>query len=348
MEKDRMAWGAVFRNDPIAYTFWGLFFGILWFFLPPGASHMALLVTLGFAALAVRSFKRNSKAWSGWYDELSENYLPFTVLVLVAVVIGGLVQIVPVVTVNRAMNVEDRLQAVYTPLELAGRDLYISEGCYNCHSQMIRTLVPDVLRYGDYSRLGESIYDHPFQWGSKRTGPDLAREGGLRSDTWHYQHMLNPRMNAGSRMPAYPWIFEKKTDFASLPGRIAVQQRLGVPFPIMTPEEIEQHAREQALEIAGRLVAEKVVIPVRKGEKEPADDAEARSHLAGKQIVALIAYLQKLGTYEEVAPPERPEPTKPRTIKPGIPDKLRPAPKAPPVEPDEEDAPSPGLTTAEN
>ncbi len=346
MEKDRMTWGAVFRNDPIAFTFWGLFFGILWFFLPPGASHMALLVTLVFAAMAVYRFKKDTATWAKWYDDISENYLPFTVLVVIAVALGGLVQIVPTVTVNRAMNVEDRLQKLYTPLELAGRDVYVSEGCYNCHSQMIRTLVPDVLRYGEYSRLGESIYDHPFQWGSKRTGPDLAREGGVRGDSWHYLHLLNPRdLNPQSRMPNYPWLSQKKTSFGEIPGRIAVQQRLGVPFPIMTPEEIEQHARKQALEIAGRLVTDKVRIPVTKGESEPTTAAEAQVYLAERQIVALIAYLQKLGAFEPVAPPDKPEPTRPRAIRPGIPDDLRPAPKAEPAKSAEG---SPAITTARN
>jgi cytochrome c oxidase cbb3-type subunit I/II len=326
MAKDGMTWKAAFKNDPITYTFWGLFFGILWFFLPPGASHMALLVTFGFAAMAVIRFKRHSDEWSNWHERITENYLPFSVLVLIAAAIGGLIQIVPVVTVNRAMNVEDRLQSVYTPLELAGRDIYISEGCYNCHSQMIRTLVPDVLRYGDYSRLGESIYDHPFQWGSKRTGPDLAREGGMRGDSWHYLHMLDPRsINPQSRMPNYPWLFTKETDFKALPGKIAVQQRLGVPFPIMTPEEIEQHAREQALKISEGLVTENVTnVPGKAGE-EPKTAAEAKTHLAGKEIIALIAYLQKLGSYEEVQPKE-PEPVEPRLFKPGLPDTFRESP----------------------
>ena len=321
-KKDGMAWGAVFRNEPIAYICWGLFFGILWFFLPQGASHMALVVTIGFAIVGTIQFKKNWKEWSRWHDNITENFLPFSVLVLVAALVGGAVQIIPVVTVNRAINVEDRLQSVYTPLELAGRDIYISEGCYNCHSQMIRTLVPDVLRYGDYSRLGESIYDHPFQWGSKRTGPDLAREGGMRGDSWHYLHMLNPRdINPQSRMPNYPWLFNKETDFKALPGKVAVQQRLGVPFPIMTPEEIEQHAREQALGIAEGLVTENVKIVPDKDGKEPTNAAEARDHLAGKEIIALIAYLQKLGTFEEVEPKKKP--TEPRIIKPGIPDQYR-------------------------
>ena len=323
MKKDQMTWGAAFRNDPITYTFWGLFFAILWIFLPPGASHMALVATLVFSYLAVKRFRTNSAHWTKWYDDVSENYLPFTVLVIIAVAIGGVVQIIPVITVNRAANIEDRLQTLYTPLELAGRDLYVSEGCYNCHSQMIRTLVPDVLRYGDYSRLGESIYDYPHQWGSKRTGPDLAREGGVRGDDWHYLHMLNPRsINAQSRMPNYPWLFQKETDFKSLPGKIAVQQRIGVPYPIMTPEEIEQGAREQALKIATNLVEKPVKIPVGKDGEEPATETEARDHLASKQIVSLIAYLQKLGSFKMVEEKVS-KPTQPTSVLPGIPDDLR-------------------------
>lgn len=323
MEKDRMTWGAAFRNDPIAYTFWGLFFMILWFFSPPGYNHMALLCTLAFAFFAVKKFKADTKTWSDWYDELSENYLPFSVLVLVAVLIGGMVQIIPTVTVNRAINVEDRLQTLYTPLELEGRDIYVSEGCYNCHSQMIRTLVPDVVRYGDYSRLGESIYDHPFQWGSKRTGPDLAREGGKRGDSWHYLHLLDPRgIEGASRMPNYPWLVQNKTDFKGLPAKIAVQQRIGVPYPIMAPAEIEQSAREQALKIAEGLVKEQVRIPADSDGKEPENETEARDKLAGSEMIALIAYLQKLGTFEEVEQ-EDADPGVP-PLGPGVPDKFRP------------------------
>ena len=178
---------------------------------------------------AFRAFKASKEKWTDWHERIVENYLPFTVLIFIAVAIGGSVQIIPSLIVNRAKNIEGRLQELYTPLELAGRDLYVSEGCYNCHSQMIRTLVPDVMRYGrsgvkdDYSHLGESLYDHPYQWGSKRTGPDLAREGGplaagskymrvgKRGNDWHFNHFLNPRqISPGSNMPAYPWLFENQ------------------------------------------------------------------------------------------------------------------------------------------
>lgn len=321
LKEGKADWAFAFKKDPFAYCFWALAFMIAWFFLPPGASHMSLLCAIAFGYLGYRKFKADTKAWTHWYDSLSEKYLPFTVMVLIAVALGGIVQIVPTVTVNRAINVEDRLQTLYTPLELAGRDIYVSEGCYNCHSQMIRTLLPDVVRYGDYSRLGESIYDHPFQWGSKRTGPDLAREGGKRSDLWHYQHLINPRdIEAGSRMPNYPWLVHKKTDFKALPGKIAVQQRIGVPYPVMSPAEIEQGAREQALGIAQGLVDENVVIPPDSKGREPKDRTEARDKLAGSEIVAVIAYLQKLGTFEEVEGKQKPMIP---SGKPNVPDKFR-------------------------
>ena len=294
---DRMGWGETFRNDPVVYMLLGLMFLILWIFLPPHAD-LAALVCLGvLSVMAVQTFKRSGKAWSGWYERLLENYLPFTVLTLIAVAIGGAVQIIPAVVVNRAQNIEDRLQVPYTPLELAGRDIYVAEGCYNCHSQMIRMMVPDVLRYGrpgaldDYSRLGESIYDFPFQWGSKRTGPDLAREGGKRPNVWHWDHMIDPRSVVdGSIMPPYPWLAEKETDYKSLPNKIAVQRRnLNVPYPAWTRDEIEQGARDQARGIADDL------------------RASGRYVNPDSEMIALIAYLQKLGTYEDVEPGE-PEP----------------------------------------
>ena len=177
-------WGESLLNDPLAHIFLAMAFVILWFFLPPHADKAALLVAVLLGIKAYTAFKASKDKWTNWHERLIENYLPFTVLVFVAVAIGGSVQIIPSLIVNREKNIEGRLQELYTPLELAGRDLYVSEGCYNCHSQMIRTLVPEVMRYGragvadDYSHLGESLFDHPYQWGSKRTGPDLAREGG--------------------------------------------------------------------------------------------------------------------------------------------------------------------------
>ena len=314
-EHDRMSWGETFRNDPVIYVLLGLLFLILWIFLPPHAD-LAALACLGvLAIIGIQAFKRSQGSWSRWYERLLENYLPFTALTLLAVAAGGAVQIIPAVVVNRAQNIEDRLQVPYTPLELAGRDIYIAEGCYNCHSQMIRMMVPDVLRYGrpgvldDYSRLGESIYDFPFQWGSKRTGPDLAREGGKRSDSWHWLHMIDPRaVVSGSIMPSYPWLEHKKTDIKALPGKIAVQRRLGVPYPAWTSHEIEQGALDQGQGIVDRLERDGIF-------------AEPDS-----QLIALIAYLQKLGTYEEVEPGEAEAPDRALPARGfHVPDENRPA-----------------------
>ena len=315
--KDRMRLGETFKSDPVTNVLLALTFMILWFFLPPHADKAAFVVAILLTIRSVRLFKSSGTQWSDFFDRLIENYLPFTVLIFVAAAIGGAVQIIPSLLVNRAANVEDRLQVLYTPLELAGRDLYVAEGCFNCHSQMIRTLVPDVLRYGPteaqgYSRLGESLYDHPHQWGSKRTGPDLAREGGSlatdsklmrggkRDNLWHFNHMINPRQTSpGSNMPPYPWLIDAKADLKSLPNRIAVQTRLGVPWPAMTKDAIEQSARDQGMEIAVSLVKAGAFLA---DQPDISPDA-LRNRLAESQMVALIAYLQKLGAYQEINAP---------------------------------------------
>jgi cytochrome c oxidase cbb3-type subunit I/II len=267
-----------FANPPVVFSVLGTLFACVWMFGGDLLRLVGLFGTITSVIIAWLHFETKKRGWSDWYDRLLLNAAPFTVLTFIAVAAGGLIQIIPTVLVNRARNVEDRIQVPYTPLELAGRDLYISEGCYNCHSQMIRTLVPDVMRYGDYSRLGESIYDHPYQWGSRRIGPDLAREGGKYPDSWHFQHMMNPRaISPGSNMPNYPWLFDTDTDVAALPAKISVQRTLGVPYPEWTPAEIHARVDEQAAGIVARL-----------------RDADLRVE-PDRQIVALIAYLQKLG-----------------------------------------------------
>jgi cytochrome c oxidase cbb3-type subunit I/II len=313
-KKDTMPLGEALRKDPVSYGVLAIVFMILWFLLPPHADKAALIVTLVIATKGYFVFRKDSKSWSDYFDRLLENYLPFTVLIFFAVAIGGMVQIIPSLLVNQAANMEERLQVPYTPLELAGRDIYVAEGCYNCHSQMIRTLVPDVMRYGPteeqgYSRMGESLYDYPHQWGSKRTGPDLAREGGpliegsnavrsgRRDNLWHFNHFWDPRQTSpGSNMPPYQFLYEKKADLKSLPARIAVQSRLGVPWPAMDKHEIEQNARDQAFKISESLVNAGAYLP---DQPELQGDLLAR-HLSETQIVALIAYMQKVGVYEKV------------------------------------------------
>ncbi len=272
-----------FLNPPVLFSIMGVGFACAWMFGGDGLGLAGLVGTMVCVVCAYAHWESRGKAWAAWYDRLLVNTAPFTVLTFVAVVAGGMIQIIPTVVAHRAANVEDRRQIPYTPLELAGRDIYIREGCYNCHSQMIRTLVPDVLRYGDYSRLGESIYDYPYQWGSKRTGPDLARVGGKYPNVWHLRHFEDPRaISAGSNMPPYPWLLRNDTDVAALPAKLSAQRTLGVPYPNWTPEQIATRVTEQAKAVASDLRA-------------------AGAYIAPeKEVVALIAYLQHLGKYEPV------------------------------------------------
>ncbi len=282
-EEKKLGLFGTFLNPPVLFSILGVGFACAWMFGASILSVAGLVGTMVCAILAYAHWESRGKAWAGWYDRLLVNSLPFTILTFVAVVAGGLIQIVPLVISHRAANVEDRRQIPYTPLELAGRDIYIREGCYNCHSQMIRTLVPDVLRYGDYSRLGESIYDHPYQWGSRRTGPDLARVGGKYPNVWHVRHMEDPRsISVGSNMPSYPWLLANPIAVDTLPSKIAAQRTLGVPYPNWTQEQIATRVSEQAKTIAVELrTAGAFVGPE-------------------KEIVALVAYLQQLGKFESV------------------------------------------------
>ena len=274
-----------FLNAPVVFSGLGTICAFSWLFGGDVLRLVGLFGTILSVILGFVHFEARSKGWGDWYDKLLVNCAPFTVLTFLAVVIGGLIQIIPTMILNKAANVEDRIQVPHTPLELAGRDIYVREGCYNCHSQMIRTLASDVLRYGDYSRLGESIYDHPFQWGSKRTGPDLARVGGKYPNLWHFRHMEDPRsISAGSNMPNYPWLNKNKTDVAALDSKIAVMRQLGVPYPNWSMQEIVAQVDAQASGITADL---------RGNDAYTAPDRE---------IVALIAYLQKLGKSQSVAP----------------------------------------------
>jgi len=282
---DRLGVRGTVLSAPVLFSGLGLLSACLWMFAGGLLNLLGLFATIAFIILAIAHYQVRSRAWGDWYDKLLVNSAPFTVLTVLAVAIGGLIQIVPTVLVDKAANVEDRIEVPYTPLELAGRDLYIREGCYLCHSQMIRTLVPDVLRYGDYSRLGESIYDHPFQWGSKRNGPDLAREGGKYPSAWHYDHLLDPRSTSvGSIMPRYPWLFDQNTDVAALKRKIDVLRTLGVPYPAWSAADIAASVDNQERQIAADLRAQQRLIAPE------------------KEVVALIAYLQKLGTSVRVQP----------------------------------------------
>ncbi|MEI6584650.1 MAG: cytochrome-c oxidase, cbb3-type subunit I [Sediminibacterium sp.] len=227
------------------------------------------------APALVKSTGHAKQYWHRWIEERPIQMLVFS-LVLVAA--GGIIEMVPTFLIKSNIPTIASVKP-YTPLELQGRDIYIREGCYLCHSQMIRPFRDEVARYGEYSKAGEFIYDHPFQWGSKRTGPDLARIGGKYPDSWHYNHMLEPQsMSPGSIMPSYTWLFENKIDTAITPAKIRAMQTLGVPYAIGFDKEANANLMAQANKIQAGLKVEKL---------EVAADAE---------IIALIAYLQRMGT----------------------------------------------------
>ena len=216
---------------------------------------------------------------------LEKRPIQFALLATVAISIGGIVELIPTFLI--ATNVPTIASVKpYTPLELEGRDIYVREGCYTCHSQMIRPFRSETERYGDYSKAGEFVYDHPFQWGSKRTGPDLHRVGKKFPNLWHFMHMDDPRsVSPGSIMPAYPWLYTQDIDTAIIAGKIRAMQTLGVPYPKDYDRQALTDLKAQAEGIAADL----------QKQNAPADP--------GKEIIALIAYLQRLGT--DIAVPQQ-------------------------------------------
>ncbi len=172
----------------------------------------------------------NTSAGGFSHEKVETNNLLMIVLILLVIAVGGLVEIVPLFFQKSTTQAVQGLKPL-TALQLAGRDIYVREGCYNCHSQMIRPFRAETLRYGHYSVAGEFVYDHPFQWGSKRTGPDLHRVGGKYSDEWHRTHLINPRdVVPESNMPAYPWLEKDQVDAASMPAHLKALRTVGVPY----------------------------------------------------------------------------------------------------------------------
>ena len=229
------------------------------------------------AAEAAPLVKAVSPQKEYWHRVIERKPVTLLVLSLIVVAIGGLVEFMPTFLVKSNVPTISSVKP-YTPLELQGRDIYVREGCYVCHSQMIRPFRDEVARYGEYSKAGEFVYDHPFQWGSKRTGPDLAREGGKYPDSWHYNHMYDPRsMSPGSIMPQYPWLLDNKLDTASTPAKINAMITLGVPYEKDYANKANADLMEQAKTIEGNLKKDKI-------ETDP-----------DMEIIALIAYLQRLG-----------------------------------------------------
>lgn len=224
------------------------------------------------------NFVSDSSKGSSFHRWLEAKPTQFTVLTVVAIMIGGLVEFIPTQLVQSNVPTIESVRP-YSPLELVGRDIYIAEGCVGCHSQMIRPFRSETVRYGEYSKAGEFVYDRPFLWGSKRTGPDLHRVGGKYPDSWHYMHFMDSRSTSpGSIMPSYPWFLTRKIDLDVVPAKIRTLQRLGVPYRDGFDEVAVDELRQQAMGIA-------------QGLQDSGFDVEWDSHM-----VAIIAYLQRLGT----------------------------------------------------
>jgi len=233
------------------------------------------------------------------HESIETNSGLLIVLTLVAIGIGGLVEIVPLhyidKTIEDTRDPETGLEMVrpYTPLELRGRDIYQREGCYLCHSQMIRPFRDEDLRYGHYSLAAESKYDHPFQWGSKRTGPDLARVGGKYSNEWQVQHLIAPRsVVPESIMPNYPWLIETTLPYADMQKRMIALKKVGVPYSL-TEEEYANNVKNFGEDVAKKL-------DINQAEQNLLAQAQSGNYdgIADRvtEMEALVAYLQVLGT----------------------------------------------------
>lgn len=225
-----------------------------------------------------------------WHKKLETKVVALTVASLIVVAIGGIVEIVPLFTLESTIEEVDGMRP-YTPLELAGRNIYVREGCYTCHSQQIRSLRDEVERYGHYSLAAESMYDRPFQWGSKRTGPDLARVGGRYSDDWHVAHLNDPRsVVPTSIMPTYSWLAKTPLEFDDIGDHLAVNRTLGVPYGDAHVAAARMDVTTQATLYGDDLDGFEA-----RYQKAAARDFDGNPEMIS-ELDAVIAYLQMLGT----------------------------------------------------
>jgi cytochrome c oxidase cbb3-type subunit I/II len=256
----------------------GAIVGMVNFFKTIGKGNLLANEDAEAPALEKTYTKHSGEHWHRWIERKPT---PFLLLSLVVILIGGLVELVPTFLVKSNIPTISSVKP-YTPLELQGRDIYTREGCYTCHSQMIRPFRSETERYGEYSKAGEFVYDHPFQWGSKRTGPDLAREGAgnlKKSNTWHYNHLEEPNaISTGSVMPSYSFLIDANLDTASTPLKINAMRTLGVPYAADYAKKANQDLMTQAQAISDNLKQDGIKVA------------------PNKEIIALIAYLQRLGT----------------------------------------------------
>jgi cytochrome c oxidase cbb3-type subunit I/II len=239
--------------------------------------------------------KRTSgEAWHSW---LERRPVQLTLLATVAILIGGIIQIVPTIMVKSNIPTIASVKP-YTPLELEGRDIYIREGCVGCHSQMVRPFRSEVERYGEYSKAGEYVYDHPFLWGSKRTGPDLHRIGGKYSDNWHFNHMYDPQStSSGSIMPRYSWLIKNELNKSLTEDKMKAMATLGVPYSDDEIANAQSNMLAQGTKIEENLYSDPDFVNSYEADKKyAAENGEVFVEMKNREIVAIIAYLQRLGT----------------------------------------------------
>jgi cytochrome c oxidase cbb3-type subunit I/II len=277
---------SVVLGRPLWFSLLGVALTCVFFIVDSLAGAVVIAVaTLALAEVAyVLNRKHRQGGGESWFTLIEHRPMAFTVLTLLSVLIGGVAELLPLALVDRSVPKNGHRQLPYTALELQGRELYIREGCYVCHSQMIRPMVPEFLRYGEASRAEEFVYDHPFQWGSKRTGPDLHRIGGKYPSLWHYTHLMDPRSTSpGSNMPNYPWLSDAKIDVKLAGKRMALMKTLRVDYKDEEINAAEANLQRQATTIVADLARQGVNV---------AWDSE---------MIALIGYLQRLGRDQGVA-----------------------------------------------
>ncbi|MCB9729062.1 MAG: cytochrome-c oxidase, cbb3-type subunit I [Deltaproteobacteria bacterium] len=277
----KVPWTSIVFGKPMLLAYFGIVVTIVFLATDAAvAAATAVVLVLMFLAAWKLFGKRMGGEHAGhnFHRALEGRALLFTVFVVLSVLVGGIVEIIPTLTIAEAVPITGSVQRPYTALELQGRDAYVNEGCYTCHSQMIRPFVSEVMRYGDASRPGESMYDRPFQWGSKRTGPDLARVGGKYPNLWHFQHMTDPRSTSpGSVMPPYDWMADRRIDIGDSAVKLRAMKTLGVPYTDDDIAEASRRAEADGRALAADLSSQGVAVPW---------DSE---------MVAIIAYLQAVG-----------------------------------------------------
>jgi cytochrome c oxidase cbb3-type subunit I/II len=283
---DGASLGTVLAGRPLWFTVVAFALSTLFVFVSVVPAILIAILVLVVSEAGYLMSKRDAAAGKpSWFGIIERRPLVFTVFVLFAVLVGGVAELLPTILVRQAIPHTGVAQKPYSPLELQGRDIYVREGCYVCHSQMIRPMIAEYVRYGDASRADEFIYDHPFQWGSKRTGPDLAREGGKYPSLWHYSHLLDPRSTSpGSNMPTYRWLLPAHIDAPLAARKLALMRKLGVPYTDADIDGAEAAERAQAATIVADLATNGVTVEW------------------NSELVALISYLQRLGREQGIPP----------------------------------------------